>query len=99
MAPRCSSAHYAVMTDDRLVQHQATHSARPSPPPSVGSDGSRIEVDRFKVEAQTIDCHGDDIERGHWKKLLGAVNNEGPPLRETFSPVNMPVQPNEETRI
>jgi hypothetical protein len=62
----------------------------------VGPDDTRIDVDWFKVEAETIDCHGDDIERWHWKKLLGAGNNEGTPLRETFSPVNIPAQPNEE---
>jgi hypothetical protein len=74
------------MPDDRLVRNQVLQSARPSLPPPPGSDETRIDIDWFKVEAQTINCNGDDIERWHWKKDLAAVNIEGGPRREAFHP-------------
>jgi hypothetical protein len=61
------------MEEERLVQDQASASARSSP--TMDSDETKIDIDWFKAEAQTIDCNGEDIERWHWKKILASLGS------------------------
>jgi hypothetical protein len=61
------------MRDERPLQQRASAGARPAPLPSLEPDTIRIDINRFKSEALTIVCHGDDIERWHWQKVLASL--------------------------